>query len=150
MDNLDGLRDIHLPAEGVPFFPPAIGWWGLLALLIAAAMMVHLVRSVRKTSTKMYALNLLEPLKNQMSLAAVVKMSEILRRVCIYKYPDAVSLFGDDWIDFLNSKSKNKMDGETAELLKNAPFMRKLPDWYDGGIQQSLWQYCYDWTGENL
>ena len=33
-NNLPELRDIHLP-DGVSAFPPAYGWWVILATIIA-------------------------------------------------------------------------------------------------------------------
>ena len=105
---------------------------------------------VRRTSAAIYARKLLQGLQNNSSLSAVVKMSEILRRVCVRQYPQAVSLYGDEWIEFLNSKSKKQLDEQTAELLKNAPFMQENSADYSMEKQRKLWQFCYDWIGENL
>ena len=150
MDNLPELRDIHLPTDEIPFFPLAYGWWLLLLSVIVAIILCKVVVWIRRTSARIYAFKLLQALQNKQDLTAVVKMSEILRRVCVRKYPEAVALFGNEWIEFLNSKSKRSMDEQTAELMKNAPFMRDDSKLYNEQNRLKLWHFCYDWIGENL
>lgn len=150
MDNLPELRDIHIPTEGISMFPLAYGWWGILLLVVMVFILIKSVIILRKTSARIYARKLLLPLKDSYELSAAVKMSEILRRICIRKYPDAVSLFGDEWVKFLNNKSKYKLDEKSAELLKNAPFMHELPNNYTKEDLNSLWNFCEVWVGENL
>lgn len=150
MDNLPELRDIHLPTEEIPIFPLAYGWWMLPLLIIGMIVLFKLIIWIRHTSARIYALKLLGAIQNRNDLNAVVKMSEILRRICVRKYPQAVSLFGDEWIDFLNSKSKHRLEKEAAELLKNAPFMQSDSKSYDENNRKKLWHFCRDWIGDNL
>ncbi|MBR1600272.1 MAG: DUF4381 domain-containing protein [Alphaproteobacteria bacterium] len=150
MDNLPELRDIHLPADGIPLFPLAYGWWFLLLSLICLIILIKLFIWFRRTSARIYARKLLRDLQNSYNLATVVQMSEILRRVCVHKYPHAVAFIGDEWINFLNNKSKYILDTETSDLLKNAPFMPEDTDLYNKEKQQKLWRFCYDWIGDNL
>lgn len=66
-DNLPELRDIHLP-DGVSAFPPAYGWWVILALIIGFLLLYYLVRLARIKSKKLYALHLLENINCNNSL----------------------------------------------------------------------------------
>lgn len=150
MDNLPELRDIHLPTEGVPVFPLANGWWGLLGLIIAAIFLLKSAMWLYRASARIYARKLLYPLQGQVDLQSAVKMSEILRRICVRKYPQAVALSGDEWIAFLNKNSKTLLSGEAAELLKNAPFMPKDSALLNQKNHQILWKFCYNWIGDNL
>ncbi len=148
MDNLPALRDIHLPEGGVPFFPLAYGWWGVLVSVIVALVLYKVLKILWRQSAKIYARRILQSYKYDTDLAAAVKMSEILRRACVRKYPEAVAVSGDDWIAFLNGKSSRKLTGSAAELLKNAPFM--VQQSFDADDMHKVWNYCYNWIGENL
>ncbi len=148
MDNLPGLRDIHLPDGGVPFFPLAYGWWSILAILAAAFILYKVLRYLWRQSAKLYARRILLSLKDDRDLAAAVKMSEILRRICVRKYPEAVAKSGKEWIEFLNSKSKRALTGTAAKLLQDAPFM--VEPSFNADDMPKVWRYCYDWIGENL
>lgn len=150
MDNLPELRDIHLPTDGVSVFPLAYGWWVILLLIIAALLLGRFYLWLRRTSARLYAHKLLKPLRQENSVSAAVKMSEILRRVCVRKYPQAVSLVGNEWIEFLNAHSAHPLDEKTAELLKNAPFIPHNSSLYQKEDVQKLWQFCYEWIGVNL
>ena len=123
-ENLPELRDIHLP-DGVSFFPPAYGWWVILAIIISAILAYHLVRIAIKKSRKVFALKTLENIDTHNVVNDSVKISEILRRICVYKYKEAVTLTGKEWLYFLNSKSKDKISSQAAELLINAPYISK-------------------------
>ena len=150
MDNLPELRDIHLPLEKISAFPPAYGWW-LIVLVIAGLIALYYAAVViRRTSAKIYARYLLKNLQNKNTLLTAVKISELLRRICIRKYPQAVGLSDKEWINFLNAKTKHPLQEKAAELLKNAPFMPQDSLLFEADDVKDLWNFCYHWIGENL
>lgn len=148
-DNLPELRDIHLP-EGVSAFPPAYGWWVLLGILIGMVLLYRLIKIVRLKSKKLYALRLLSEITCNNSMRSAASMSAILRRICVYKYPQAAVLNGRDWIKFLNAHSKTKLKGKTADLLLNAPYMPEGEGKFEIADVVSLRLFCQKWIGENL
>ena len=148
-DNLPELRDIHLP-EGVSAFPPAYGWWIILAAIVGSILLYHLFKFIRQKSKKLFAMRLLERTQGDNSLRSIVAMSEILRRICVYKYPSAVVLNGQDWINFLYAHSKEKLEAKTADLLLNAPYMPENETGFDVADVESLRRFCQKWIGENL
>ena len=150
IDNLPGLRDIHLPESGVPFFPIANGWWILLLISVGGWGAYYLGKKIWLASARIYTRRILLSLKDDVELPAAIKMSEILRRACVRKYPEAVSLSGDAWIAFLNQKSKYNLEKNAAELLKAAPFVAPESKIVRSGDMRNLWQFCYDWVGDNL
>lgn len=149
MDNLPELRDIHIP-EGVSVFPPPYGWWVILGGILAAFVLVELVLLIRRKSKKLYALRLLNNIHADNTILSAVQMSEILRRICVYKYNEAVTLFGQDWIDFLNLHAKQKISGKPAQLLLVAPYVSKDTKTYSAEDVQKLRDFCQKWIGENL
>ena len=50
-DNLPELRDIHLP-DGVSAWPPAYGWWVMLAAVIAIFLIIKIVQKIIRKSRK--------------------------------------------------------------------------------------------------
>lgn len=148
-DNLPELRDIHLP-EGVSAFPPAYGWWVILAAVVGAVVLYHLLRLLRRKSKKLYALRLLTKAADD-SLKSAAQMSEILRRICVYKYPDAAVLPGREWVEFLNRHAKKiKLNRNAAELLLNAPYMPEANHEVAAADVAALRVFCRRWIGENL
>ncbi len=147
-DNLPELRDIHLP-EGVSAWPPAYGWWVILAAVIIGWISVKLIRQIIRKSRKKYALQLLAqyPMND---IFAAREISKILRRICVLKYKSAAALFGQAWLDFLNNHAKHKIYGRTAELLINAPYINPESNDYNSNEVDELREFCRDWIGENL
>ena len=150
MDNLPELRDIHLPSDGVSIFPLAYGWWGLLLLAIAMIFAVKIIFWFRKNSKRIYALYLLKKNASENSALAAVKMSELLRRICISRYPEAVSYSGKNWIDFLNNHAKQKLSKQTAALLLDAPYAPADSDLFAAENVADLRVFCQNWIGANL
>ncbi len=148
-DNLPELRDIHLP-DGVSAFPPAYGWWVVLAGILIAVLLVYLVLLLRRKSKKLYALYLLNKIPTNDALTAGIAISAILRRICVFKYKEAAVLSGEAWLKFLNSKSKHKLSGEAAELLLVAPYVRNGSQQFTPEDAQRLKKLCRDWIGANL
>ena len=149
-DNLPELRDIHLPVDGVSFWPLAGGWWCVLISLLIILILFKTLKWLRRKSAKLYAEHILKSIENQTDLSAAIKISEILRRACIRKYPSAVALSGKEWIDFLNEHSHQKIDKTLADLLQNVPFMPEETSHIEPRQIKRLWQFCYAWIGENL
>lgn len=147
-DNLPELRDIHLP-EAISAFPPAYGWWVIFLLLIFIFFLFLLIRKLLLRSKKRYALRLLQSCSDN-SLSSAEEMSKILRRICLVKYPHASSLFGQEWIDFLNNHCKSKLSSQTADLLLNAPYIKKNSSRYSNVDIVNLRRFCEKWIGENL
>ena len=148
-DNLPELRDIHLPSEPIPFLPLAYGWWLLSALLIGIIAAIWLFRLWRCKSKRHYALKLLSDLDVRQTVS-VIKMSELLRRICVYKYPRAATLFGIDWINFLNDHCRIKMGDSASAILLNAPYAAPHTSIFEGKDIAELREFCQAWIGENL
>ena len=148
LDNLPELRDIHLP-EGVSAFPIAYGWWAMAVCIIGIFILYKLAIVILQKSKKRYALKLLRGL-NQNQIKAVAEMSEILRRICIVKYPQATTFTGQQWIDFINSHSKTKLSSKYADLLLNAPYMPESKNQYSQSDIDFLRKFSQQWIGENL
>ncbi len=148
-DNLPELRDIHLPETATFLWPVAYGWWLIAGIIIGATILYYVLSYYKRKSKKRYALKMLSKLDvNNFSSAA--KMSEILRRICVYKYPQAAALFNDKWLEFLNSHSNSKLEGTTAKLLLNAPYMAPQKTKTNLQEMQKLLDFCRKWIGENL
>lgn len=150
MDNLPELRDIHLPVEGVSIFPLALGWWGILIAVLLLLFMVWAIKVIRKKSKKLYAKYLLNKFAKENTIESAAKMSEILRRICLKKYPQAVVLSGNDWTDFILHKTSKKMNEKLIDLLQTAPYRAKDDLTFSEEDIADLRKFCFDWVGENL
>ena len=148
-DNLPELRDIHLP-EDISIFPLAYGWWIIALCIIASVAIYQLVIVILQKSKKRYALKLLKDICCANTIRAAAEMSEILRRICIVKYPHATTLSGQQWLDFINTHAKEKLSPQTAELLLNAPYMPESKSKHKTSDIESLRSFCQKWIGENL
>ena len=149
MDNLPELKDIHIP-DGVSAFPPAYGWWILLFAIILLPIIIRFARLAHKKSRRYFASNYIKKIDENHAVAGAIKISELLKRICVYKYPEAVNMFGKRWIEFLNAHAKNDISGQTAELLSNAPYIDKNSDKYDRQNLIELKNFALKWIGENL
>ncbi len=109
------LRDIHLP-PAVSWFPPAIGWWILLALVLLAIFAV--VRSIRRYRRRRYVRIALQQLadleqefnQHQDTRQLVIALSKLLRHMAILHYPahQCAGLHNQDWLIFLDQPFRDK------------------------------------------
>ena len=148
-DNLPELRDIHLPSEGVSAFPPAYGWYVIILALVGLWLLWRGFLVLRRKSKKRYAFRLLSAYP-QNNIDSAVQMSNLLRRICVLKFPQATALFGQEWIDFLNQHGKKKILGQPAKLLINAPYIKPTSLEYSAEDVAQLRDFCREWIGENL
>lgn len=148
-DNLPELRDIHLPTHDISAWPPAVGWYWLIIAIILIFVTYKVIIWLHHKSAKFYAQYLLNAAVSD-DIVSAAQMSEILRRICVHRYSEAVALNGQDWVEFLNSKSKFKLDEKTAKLLQNAPYIPVESTMFEAQDVQNLRRFCLAWIGENL
>lgn len=149
MNNLPEIRDIYVP-EGVSFFPLAYGWWVVLGGVVFFLIVLKFVFWGVRKSRKYYALKKLKQISIEEPLASAIAMSELLRRICAFKYKEANSLYGDEWIKFLNKHTSYAISDKAASLLIYAPFMQRKDNSYDIKTAEELKEFCKHWIGANL
>ena len=109
-DPLAQLKDIHLP-QAIDWWPPAIGWW-MLVLIVLAVTVVALIWIWRRYQSKAYrrqAETQLSQIRDrfqqqQDSGQLLSELSILLKRTCITRYGrDRVAgLAGKEWLQFLD------------------------------------------------
>ena len=151
------LRDIHLP-DPVSWWPPALGWWLLLALLILSIVFVFwLIRRRRLFKLRNTSIAELEAIYKTYQEQYDAKrftqeLSVLLRRVSISYYPttDAAGLTGATWLEFLDSllspkhnKSGQKFANGVGEVLIKAPYQHNLKN--SDIDAEALYQLSAEW-----
>jgi hypothetical protein len=149
MNNIPEIRDIQYP-DGVSVFPLAYGWWVIIIGVILLFFAIIFINNIIKKSRKHYALKKIDVLNTSNVVESAIEMSNILRRICLLKYKEASTLFGDDWIKFLVQKSTTSIDEEVKNLLLYAPFINKNTTKFSEKDAQKLKLFCKNWIGANL
>jgi len=144
IDPLSELRDVIYPVDP-GFWPPAIGWWIVLILVILSLIgAVYLFRSIylRLAETSFVkevdALTLLQPRE------AVVELSILMRRIAITRFPrnSVAGLSGEDWLQFLDqSGNTDQFTTGPGRALVSAPYSDLTPENLD-----PLFKICRDWA----
>ena len=115
-DPLAQLRDIHLPGP-VESWPPAIGWWILLAiiLLLVLAVFNWLYQRWRANRYRREALKELRQLHENYQqhgddLLYLARFQTLLKRVALTRFSreDVASLTGESWVSFLDRTSHSQ------------------------------------------
>jgi hypothetical protein len=129
------LRDIHLP-DPVLWWPPAPGWWLLLALTIGAGLIIWYWRSSGFARRQLYrqALAELDRIESrfgqQHSEREVLEsLSVLLRRIAVNRYPrtQVASLTGNRWLQFLDSAiGTAEFSQGSGRTLAEAPYNPSL------------------------
>ena len=134
------LRDIHLP-DPVSWWPPALGWWLLFALIAFSVALIFWLKRRRKLSKfRNASLAELDAIYKTYQMQYDAKrfareLSVLLRRVCIShsSASNAAGLTGTAWLVFLDSllsakhnKSGQKFASGVGEVLIKAPYQQKL------------------------
>ncbi len=124
------LQDIHLP-ESASFWPPALGWWLLLAVLVVliAWLIVKTLKRIkqRKYRAKIFTkFDVLEKkLKDKPNNAVIAEINTLLRQLAVTYYPRSkiASLTGGDWLHFLDQSGGTQGFSRGAgRILIEAPY----------------------------
>lgn len=121
--SLDRFVDI-IPADPVTFWPPAVGWWFVIALAALWCLVFLLMRIKRwfKNRYRREALQILEKIESSSSsapLSTLVQIDSLLKRVALAAYPreQVASLSGIEWMNFLESTGND-------HAFQNEPVVR--------------------------
>ncbi len=130
------LADIHLPASP-GFWPPAWGWWLVLALALMLLVLLALKwRRYRQRKQRqqqvLEALKQLElRLQKEKNTAAIAELNILLRRLALMHYPRqrVASLTGQQWLQFLDESGQMQDFTQGAgQLLAAAPYQAGMPE----------------------
>ena len=135
--SLDNLREIILPPP-VPWWPLALGWWVLLAVLCLAAVSVAF-RAWRTWRANAYRRAALRELAAGESVAA---MAEILKRTALVAYPrtDVASLSGPAWLAWLAETGGRQVPTAVTEALTVGVFAK-----HDAADAGEVAAFAADW-----
>jgi len=130
------LRDIAL-ADSVSGWPPALGWWLLLALILLLAGVAWWgYRRYQNLALKRAVLAEFSALEVRFKLESelqplLAELSIFLRRVClslpVYRYAECAGLQGEAWLKFLDrALTSNEFENGVGRLLLQAPYAPRL------------------------
>ena len=166
------IADIHLPAAVSPW-PPAIGWWLLLILVIAlcAGSVYAFKRYQKKWRYRRAALGLLKQQYQQWQehegnnehsngLPCATAMIAIVKRTAITAYSeDSAALFGQAWINFLNQQtSKSYFSDSLAQWMSEQQYQAHSTQQLSNSTQQAsddkidiplLYKACENWINHH-
>lgn len=134
MNPLAQLRDIHVP-KFLGFWPPAIGWYLLvLVILFMAAAVGFMWRTYKKRmAPRKEALGKLTKLKHLYAhdadpVAIAIELSMLLRRAALAKYPrlQVANLRDKAWLKFLDKTGHTvEFSSGVGQALITAPYQRQ-------------------------
>ncbi|MEE9356750.1 MAG: DUF4381 domain-containing protein [Methylococcaceae bacterium] len=127
------IKDIHLP-HAVSWWPPAIGWWVLLGLIVVfIGAILWFVRRRRRYALNKIAKQQLLQISEDTSLGdhqKIIEISMLLRRVALSAFPraDVASLTGSKWLAFLDHVlGGSRFSDGPGKFLAEAPY-RKIQE----------------------
>ncbi len=147
------LRDIHLPAP-VGWWPPALGWWLLAALVLAAAALYGLryYRSRHKRAALRAIARVRAALEQGAEPVACLQyVSTILRRFAMTSAArdgaperDVAGLIGERWLRYLDGRwDRTDFSAGLGKRLLAAPYAR--PNSIERGTALELTELCAAW-----
>jgi hypothetical protein len=128
---LSQLADIN-GLDKISWWPLAPGWWAVLvlfAILLLAGIAAGLRRRAFRRSWKHDANETLASMADQLdginAREILVKLSDLLRRVAIYRFSRAkcAGLKGNEWAQWLTKNDPHKFDwNEYVDILTETPY----------------------------
>lgn len=139
---LSQLHDIK-GLDAIGWWPPAPGWWALVALLVAAGAVPAFVRHYRRRRALAWktriraALNALEDRPAAEAKQTAAAFAELLRLIAMRRHGRAAcaGLQGKAWLSWLHRHDPDNFDWpRRAAVLLDAPYappgaVRLPPDW---------------------
>ena len=133
MDKLP-LRDLHLP-EPIGWWPPAMGWWLVLGLLILIGIGAFLlIQRHRRATPLKRAFEALTELESRTDIKAEERLqsiSAIIKRFAMSIAPreEVAGLSGDAFFEWIKARINDQsFSSFRLELLRTSPYQRISED----------------------
>lgn len=147
---LEQLRDIHLP-ESVSWWPLAPGWWIIIGLLLALAVLfiVRAILQKRHRRFARYALLELGAIQEDEPQDWLMKTHLIMRRASLCYFPKSkvASLDHQQWRQLLESTGRGIWSKKSLQLLQDGLY--RPPEVIDSSDKQLFLTEAALWL-ENL
>ena len=117
--DLSGLRGLHLPSEP-SVFPLAVGWWFVIICLLLVVMSIFFGTLLFLQSKHRAVLKEIRCIKRiEDTRELLIQMNNLAKKVAIEKLgrEKIASLYGQRWINFLNSGKRKIFSEDYVELL---------------------------------
>lgn len=140
MSQAEQLRDIHLP-DAVSWFPPAIGWWIVLALIIGIIALIYKAYKKQQAKRAAAPVNWRPTLQNELiqiqqqfesnqdPQQLAIALSQLLRKTVINENPAQASqlagLTGKAWLTTLDQHFDAPFSLSASALIE-APYNPKV------------------------
>jgi hypothetical protein len=146
------LRDIHLPAPP-GWWPPALGWWLVAALVLAAVAVygLHYYRARHKRAALRAMTRVRAALEQGAEPVACLQfVSTTLRRFAMTSAQrdpaqrDVAGLIGERWLRYLDSRwGRTEFAAGVGQRLLGAPYAR--PNTIERDTALKLTAVCTEW-----
>jgi len=132
MQNTLNLRDIHLP-DAVSWWPPAIGWWIVLALLLLIIYLTPKIyqrltfKPLNTVSNQAFEEIVADYRAHDDPLALIQSLSKLLRQISMSYHgrEHSAYLTGNEWINSLNELTEENYFTDTLRnTLINGPYQK--------------------------
>lgn len=126
------LNDIILP-DPVGWWPLAIGWWLLIALVIVLVLAVVATLHWRRRRKRQQApyracrhqLQQLLSQDHELTPELCAAVNQQLKIYCRHRFPTAVALYGQRWSEFLQQQSPQLSDAQRTALA-DGPYVQHV------------------------
>lgn len=148
------LRDVHLP-PAPEIWPPAWGWWLLLAVLLPTLTWLGLLfwrrLQMRRQRARLFALlgQFERAETDEIGPAFLAGISRLLRRIALLRYPrsEIAALSGIAWLRFLDrSGGDGRFERGPGRVLADGPYRRTLGESVD---RRALIDLVREWIDIN-
>ena len=146
--DLSGLKGLHIPQQP-DVFPLAYGWW--LALIIGflfAVILFFLIVSFWQSRCNLVLKELRQIKKVKDTRRLLIELNDLAKRLAICKLgrEKIALLYGQKWIDFLNSGKRKIFSQDYVDLLHKTLYTKnnKLDDSLRGRIIKDYSKWIKD------
>ncbi|ARN76172.1 DUF4381 domain-containing protein [Oceanicoccus sagamiensis] len=144
-DPLAQLRDIHLP-DAISAWPPAPGWWLLLAIIIAllAFGSIYWRNYLQRNRYRKHALHALVLLDRENPSDYLQQLNRLLKQTALAGKPhsDIAGLSGQQWLSFLDTTGgSTDFSQGAAKALEYGPYTPQVSELNTTELQQIAEQW---------
>ena len=151
--DLSALKGVHAPVMP-SFLPLSAEALSLVLFILLLFLIAGFLGVLYHNSSRKYALRLLdfyEKLYKEDVFSFATQVSILLKRVALKKYKKQkiASLFGAEWVCFLNKKTDVFLPLEIEDVFTTAPYKKKIKQKGQEEKMKKLYDFTKRWIIKN-